>query len=92
MLLESIDFFDIMSMKKYPVRMCIACRNREPQSLLIRIQFENNRVVRYRGYGRSSYFCHQCSEDMQKIKKVSKRFKIDETELSKLLKELETDG
>ncbi|WP_457606600.1 DUF448 domain-containing protein [Nitratifractor sp.] len=72
--------------------MCIACRNRESQRTLIRIQFENNRVFAYRGFGRSSYLCRRCAGDEQKIRNVSKRFKTSSEELFKLIKELETDG
>jgi len=81
-----------MRMKKYPIRMCIACRNRESQRLLIRIQFEDNRVIPYRGYGRSSYLCRECSRDEKRIKKLSKRFRVEEAEFVKLLKEFNTDG
>ena len=72
--------------------MCIACRNRESQSALLRIQFEDGRVFPYRGVGRSSYICRSCSQDIKRIRKITKRFRIEETELVKLLKEYYTDG
>ncbi len=72
--------------------MCIACRNRESQHTLIRIQFDGNRAVPYTGYGRSWYLCRRCSQDAKRVKSVSKRFKIDVEEFLTLIKELETDG
>nr|WP_245526331.1 DUF448 domain-containing protein [Nitratifractor salsuginis] len=72
--------------------MCIACRNREPQHTLIRIQFESGQVMPYRGFGRSSYICRSCSQDSKRIKQLSKRFRIQEDVLVKLLKECTTDG
>jgi predicted RNA-binding protein YlxR (DUF448 family) len=81
-----------MPVKKYPIRMCIACRNRDSQSALIRIQFEGSRVIPYRGEGRSSYICRPCSQDIKRIRKIAKRFRVEEAELVKLLKEYYTDG
>ncbi|WP_292656980.1 DUF448 domain-containing protein [Nitratifractor sp.] len=72
--------------------MCIACRNREPQHTLIRIQFEGGRVIPYRGQGRSSYICRACSQNTKRIKQLSKRFRIEEEAFVKLLKECYTDG
>ncbi len=80
-----------MSMKKYPIRMCIACRNREYQHTLIRVQFENTQIIPYRGYGRSSYICQACSRDAKRIKQLSKRFHFKEEEFVKLLKECYTN-
>ena len=81
-----------MPVKNHPIRMCIACRNRESQRALFRIQFEDGRAVAYRGTGRSCYICRTCSRDHKRIRKIVKRFKIDEAEFVKLLKEYETDG
>jgi predicted RNA-binding protein YlxR (DUF448 family) len=72
--------------------MCIACRNRDSQSALIRIQFDGGRVFPYRGMGRSSYLCRTCSQDIKRIRKIAKRFRIEEAEFVKLLKEYNTDG
>ncbi len=81
-----------MPVKNHPIRMCIACRTRDSQSALIRIQFEDGRALPYRGTGRSSYLCHACSQDGKRIRKIAKRFRIDERELLTLLKEYYTDG
>jgi len=72
--------------------MCIACRNRESQHTLIRIQFDNGRAIPYRGEGRSCYLCHPCSRNAKRIRQITKRFKIGEEEFLKLIKELSTDG
>ncbi|WP_456433397.1 DUF448 domain-containing protein [Nitratifractor sp.] len=79
-------------MKTYPIRMCIACRNRESQHSLFRIQFEDNRVVPYRGYGRSAYICRGCAADRKRLQKIVKRYRLDESQLVEVLKELNTDG
>ncbi|WP_456458380.1 DUF448 domain-containing protein [Nitratifractor sp.] len=72
--------------------MCIACRNRESQHSLIRIQFIKNRAVAYTGSGRSYYVCQECGRTPKRIKKIIKQFKLDEEDFLKLIKELDTDG
>ncbi len=72
--------------------MCIACRNRESQHTLIRLQLDGKRAVAYRGEGRSFYLCRDCSLDAKRIRKLIKRFKFNEEEFFTLIKELSTDG
>ena len=73
-------------MRKEPIRMCIACRKRDSQSVLVRLQFINNRLIPYSGSGRSIYVCKECCKDRVKITKLSKRFKIDKEALKVMLK------
>ncbi len=75
-------------MKREPIRMCIACRKRESQKLLIRLQIKEKRLVPFSGSGRSIYICRYCSTDNAKITQLSKRFKTDKTALTVMLKEL----
>ena len=79
-------------MKKYPIRMCIACRNRESQHSLIRIQFVENRAIAYTGSGRSFYLCRECGRNPKRIRQITKRYKLEEEDFLKLIKELDTDG
>ena len=72
--------------------MCIACRKRELQSRLIRIQHTEGRMVPYSGRGRSMYLCHACSTENRQIKKISKRYRLDEAEFKAMLKELDRNG
>ena len=53
--------------KNEPIRMCIACRERDLQKKLIRLQQDsNNSIIPYSGKGRSFYLCTVCSKDEKK--------------------------
>ena len=75
-------------MKKEPIRMCIACRKRDYQRVLVRLQLINKQLKPYSGSGRSIYICQDCCEDRGKIIQLSKRFKTDKEALEVMLKEL----
>ncbi len=72
--------------------MCIACRGRYAQSTLIRLKPEGKDIVAFDGKGRSFYLCDICSRNEKKIKGLVKRFKQDEEQFTKLLKELMKNG
>ena len=81
--------------KNEPIRTCIACRERELQKKLIRLQQNNNTVFPYTGQGRSFYLCSVCSVSKKKIKGLTKRFRLstDDSEwFVKYLKELDKNG
>jgi len=78
--------------KTQPIRMCISCRSRHPQTSLIRLKLEGNDVIAHNGNGRSFYLCDVCGVNEKKIKGLTKRFKQDEERLVKLLKELVNNG
>jgi len=81
--------------KNEPIRMCIACRERELQKKLIRLQQNNNNIFPYTGQGRSFYLCEICSTDERKIKGLTKRFRLstdDSERFVKYLKELDKNG
>jgi len=77
------------------IRMCIACRERELQSKLIRLQHGNHHIFPYTGQGRSFYLCTACSQNEKKIKGLIKRFKLsleESQQFVKYLKELNKNG
>ncbi|MCH9741198.1 MAG: DUF448 domain-containing protein [Epsilonproteobacteria bacterium] len=81
--------------KNEPIRMCIACRERELQQKLIRLQQDNNNIFPYTGQGRSFYLCNRCSGNEKKIIGLTKRFKLsasDREQFVKYLKELDKNG
>jgi predicted RNA-binding protein YlxR (DUF448 family) len=78
--------------KSQPIRMCISCRDRHPQKSLIRLKLEGKDVVAFDGKGRSFYLCDSCSKNEKKIKGLVKRFKQNEEQFTKLLKELVKNG
>jgi len=78
--------------KTQPIRMCISCRSRHPQTSLIRLKLEGTEIISHNGSGRSFYLCNECSANEKKIKGLTKRFKQDEERFVKLLKELMTYG
>jgi predicted RNA-binding protein YlxR (DUF448 family) len=72
--------------------MCIACRVRELQQKLIRLQQDDNTIIPYRGQGRSFYLCSDCSRSDKKVRGLIKRFRLskdDSLKLIEYLKELE---
>ncbi len=50
-----------------PIRMCICCRDKIPQKLLMRLQCIDKSLVPYTSEGRSFYLCKTC------VKKRDKR-------------------
>ena len=81
--------------KNEPIRMCIACRERELQKKLIRLQQDNSTIFPYTGQGRSFYLCNICSANDKKIKGLTKRFRLsidDSEQFVKYLKELDKNG
>ncbi len=75
--------------KREPIRMCIACKQRASQHTLIRLHHKETGIVPYNGYGRSFYLCSLCVQDQKKKKGLAKRFKIEEADVDKLLKEID---
>jgi predicted RNA-binding protein YlxR (DUF448 family) len=63
--------------KSQPIRMCISCRSRHPQKMLIRLKQINTKIVVHNGTGRSFYVCRTCIEDEKKLYGLAKRFKQD---------------
>ena len=81
--------------KNEPIRMCIACREREPQQKLLRLQEKNSNIFPYSGQGRSFYLCNGCRENEKKVKGLIKRFRLtseDSEQFVKYLKELDKNG
>lgn len=78
--------------KNNPIRMCITCRKRESQRTLMRLQLIDNRIVAYRGFGRSIYLCKACSLNEKKMYGMAKRFRLERSHLATILKELEKNG
>jgi len=75
-------------MKSKPIRMCIACRKRERQQELIRLQKDQGNLIRYSGKGRSFYLCTKCIEGQHIAKIVAGREKLDIKSVEELIKEL----
>jgi len=72
--------------KNKPIRMCIACRKREKQQELIRLQKDQGNLIRYSGKGRSFYICTKCLESQHITKIVAGRMKIDIKSVEELLR------
>ena len=56
-----------------PIRMCISCRDRFEQNLLIRLQCKDKKLSLFDYQGRSFYICNNCLKDTNKISKSLKR-------------------
>ena len=78
--------------KLQPIRMCIACRSRNPQHTMIRLKQLGKEIIAFDGRGRSMYVCRECIKNEKKVKGLVKRFKQDIEHFTKLLKELMNNG
>ena len=63
---------------KKPIRMCIVCRKRKPQTELIRLKFlkEKQKITEFNGYGRSFYICHNCIDSKRLLKALKKHLNL----------------
>lgn len=68
--------------------MCLSCRQRNRQNEMVRLQQVDSSITAYSGFGRSFYICSECIDNNKKIKGLAKRFKQDEEQFVKFLKEL----
>jgi predicted RNA-binding protein YlxR (DUF448 family) len=55
------------------VRMCIACRERQSQKLLVRLQCKEGLLETFNNSGRSFYLCNVCIADEKKVLKALMR-------------------
>jgi len=72
--------------------MCLSCRDRNRQNEMVRLQQIDSDIITYRGLGRSFYLCKECIDNNKKIKGLTKRFRQDEEQFVKFLKELVKNG
>ncbi len=77
----------------YPQRMCVACRERFEQRLLLRLQCKEQLLLAFSGSGRSFYLCYECTENEKKATRALARAcrSGDMNYLSTQLKEIITD-
>lgn len=71
--------------KSQPIRMCITCRERNPQNTLIRLKHNGGEVIAFDGKGRSFYLCMSCVNNEKKIKGLAKRFNQELEPFCKLI-------
>lgn len=48
------------------IRMCVACRMRQPQKDLLRLKSFENQIMEFDGKGRSFYVCGNCLKNGEK--------------------------
>ncbi|CAA6819378.1 MAG: Unknown protein [uncultured Sulfurovum sp.] len=73
-----------------PIRMCIACRSKQPQNTLVRFKHEGKLIVASNGFGRSFYLCQHCMENEKKVKGLIKRFGQEKAYFMALMTEMTT--
>ena len=73
--------------------MCVVCRNRLPQTNMLRLQCKNGELVRFDGDGRSFYLCKICiSEEKKVLKALMRQCRSgDRDKFTNKLKEIITD-
>ena len=76
-----------------PIRMCVSCRGRYEQKLLVRLQCKEGLLKAFSQNGRSFYICKSCLENDKKVTKVLMRQckSADKERLVNRLKEIITD-
>ena len=76
-----------------PVRMCIACRKRDIQDSLVRLQCDQGSLEVYKMNGRSFYLCRDCiNEEKKVLRSLMRHCKSGNREkLMNKLKEIITD-
>jgi len=77
-----------------PTRMCIQCRERMAQNVLMRLQCKDKQIQTFDGMGRSLYVCRTCIENPKLVKHLMGRCKSGKDSLnniSNILKELIAD-
>lgn len=83
-----------MAKKFYlPTRMCVACRQRDTQDKLLRVQCIEGSLEVFLGKGRSFYFCRTCLEEEKKVSKSLMRQckSADKNKFMNKLKEIIAD-
>ena len=50
-----------------PTRMCLSCRERYEQKVLLRLQCIEGEISSFNGVGRSFYLCNDCLKEDKKI-------------------------
>lgn len=76
-----------------PIRMCISCRDRYEQKLLLRLQCNEGLLEVFTKKGRSFYICKTCLNNEKKLtKSLMRQCKSgDKEKLTTRLKEIITD-
>ena len=76
-----------------PIRMCISCRGRYQQKLLVRLQYIDDSLEAFTKSGRSFYICKVCLDDDKKISRSLMRQcrSSQKDKLTDRLKEIITD-
>jgi len=75
-----------------PVRMCVICRKRLPQSALLRLQCQNSSLIAFSGHGRSFYLCDDCFDIKNTARALARQCKTNATQtLLQQLKEIIID-
>jgi len=59
------------------IRMCVVCRSRLLQNEMLRLQCQNQEIIRFSGEGRSFYICKSCINDKKLDKIIQRICKID---------------
>ena len=75
------------------IRMCISCRSRHEQKILVRLQCKEGLLETFTNSGRSFYLCNDCLSNEKKIiKTLMRQCKSgDKERLVNRLKEIITD-
>jgi predicted RNA-binding protein YlxR (DUF448 family) len=67
------------------IRMCVVCRSRFLQSEMLRLQCQNNEIIKFSGIGRSFYICKSCINDKKLDKIIQKICKTNKDKIKQIV-------
>lgn len=70
--------------KSIKIRMCVVCRGRFKQDLLLRLQVIDGKVADFCGFGRSFYLCENCLQSRHYEKTLQKHYKANTEEIAQI--------
>jgi predicted RNA-binding protein YlxR (DUF448 family) len=71
--------------KQIKIRMCVACRKRDLQDNLYRLQCKSNELIPFSGKGRSFYVCENCINSKKFINYVSKICNLNKQKIKEMI-------
>jgi predicted RNA-binding protein YlxR (DUF448 family) len=71
--------------KQIKIRMCVACRKRDLQDNLYRLQCKSGKLINFLGHGRSFYVCKECINSKKFINYIAKICHLNKAEAKEMV-------
>jgi len=70
------------------VRMCVVCRQRINRDEMLRLQCQDENIIKFSGHGRSFYLCKNCINDKKLGKIIQKICKVNKNQIEKIITQI----